>query len=156
MQNGQPANASAEPSNPAVMVRVRGKLPPVAADDPFAEAGGHADTNNPPASRRPPTRTARAPENQAIIYCDDAGALTFSLKTSASPKLIYGKITPGQPVNTGWADWQIQADQVMPQAVPQTTFRAVTRTARAKVPPAPPTRRAWAAAPTRPRACACA
>ena len=125
MKNGKPANASTQPNNPAVMVRVLGKLPPVADDDPFADAGGHVDTNNPPAAA--PTANPNSPssENQAILYCDDAGVITFSLKTSASPKLISGKMTPGQAINTGWADWQIQADQVMPQAVPQTTFRSV-------------------------------
>ncbi len=122
MQNGQPVNASTEPRNPAVLVHVTGKLPPAGDTDPVAAAtatGGHVDTNT--------TTDANIPRaaNEAILYCDDAGALTFTLRTSASPQPITGKLLPGQPINTGWADWQLQADQVIPQAVPQTTFQNV-------------------------------
>ncbi len=116
--NGQPSSASDQPNNPAVLVRVHGRLPAANADD------------QPPASL---TAGATLPggngnpgaDNQAIVYCDDAGGLTFTLKSGASPDLVRGPLTPGQAINTGWADWQLTADTVLPSAVGQTTFHPV-------------------------------
>ncbi len=120
--DGKPANASAEPHNPAVLVRIHGKLPAPDADDAPAPgltagaalpgAGGGGD-NKPGA------------DNQAVIYCDDAGGLTFTLKSGASPDPVHGTLKPGQGINTGWADWQLQAAAVLPAAVGQTTFHPV-------------------------------
>ena len=53
------------------------------------------------------------------------GGLTFTLKSSASPDPVRGTLTPGQAINTGWADWQLQAAAVLPSAVGQTTFHPV-------------------------------
>ena len=110
LKDGQPGTASNEPKNPAIFVRVRGKLPAASSDDS-------------PAATVVNAATPGGPENQALVYCDDAGALTFTLKSSASPDPIQGELKPGQPINTGWADWQLEAAQVMPSAVAQTTFR---------------------------------
>ncbi len=106
MKDGKPATASDEPRNPAALVRVQGQLPAPSPEDaaPAPVAGG---------------------ENQAIVYCDDAGALTFTLKTSSSPAPVRGAMSVGVPINTGWADWQIEVSQVMPNAMAQTTFRPI-------------------------------
>jgi hypothetical protein len=110
LKDGQPVNASADPHNPAVLLRIHGKLPVPTSDDtalPAARVPGAGD----------------GAENQAVVYCDDRGGLTFTLKTSASSQGIHGTLKPGQPINTGWADWQLEAAQVLPRAVGQTTFR---------------------------------
>ena len=60
-----------------------------------------------------------------MVYCDDAGGLTFTLKSGASPDPVRGTLRPGQGINTGWADWQLQAAAVLPAAVGQTTFHPV-------------------------------
>lgn len=110
MKDGQPATATDKPRNPAALVRVQGHLPAPSPDDaavvaaPLPAGGG---------------------ENQAIVYCEDSGALTFTLKTSASPTPVRGEMKVGQPINTGWADWQVEVTQVIPNAMAQTTFRPI-------------------------------
>lgn len=109
MKDGQPSTASGEPRNPAALVRVQGRLPAPSAEDAPVAA---------------PARSGPG-ENQAVVYCDDSGALTFTLKTSASPAPIRGEMKVGAPIGTGWADWQLEVSQVMPNAMAQTTFRAI-------------------------------
>ncbi|MBE7209854.1 MAG: hypothetical protein INR65_02455 [Gluconacetobacter diazotrophicus] len=114
-KDNQPGTASDQPHNPAVLVRVRGTLP--AAD------------NAPPASSSSPAGAApnigTAADNQATVYCDPAGTLTFLLRSSALPEPLRGTLAPGQPINTGWADWQLTAVQALPAAVSHTEFRPV-------------------------------
>ena len=110
-KDNQPATASDQPRNPAVLVRIHGSLP--AADDP----------SKPPAGAAPNIGTAA--DNQATVYCDAAGSLTFLLKSSALPEPVRGTLRPGQPINTGWADWQLEAVQTLPAAVAHTEFRPV-------------------------------
>lgn len=117
-ENGQPSTASAEPHNPAVLVRIHGKLPAANADDAPAP-GLVAGATLPGGGGNP------GADNQAVVYCDDAGALTFTLKSGASPEPIRGTLAPGQAINTGWADWQLTAATVMTSAVAQTTFHPV-------------------------------
>jgi hypothetical protein len=115
LKDGQPATASAEPNNPAVLVRVRGKLPGASADD-ANPAAALVNATSPDAS-------PDGPDNQVTIFCDDAGALTFLLKSSASPEPVRGNLALKQAINTGWADWQLQIDKLIPNAVSQTSFR---------------------------------
>lgn len=110
--DGQPATASAEPNNPAVLVRVHGRLT-------VATTEGDAGTTAAPELT---AGAAPAPENNATIYCDATGALTYSLRSGGSPLPVNGTLTPGQAINTGWADWQITVDQVLPRAVERTVF----------------------------------
>ncbi len=109
MKDGQPATASDRPNNPAVLVRVHGRLTPPAEGDALdaAVAAGNA----PPAG-----------ENAATLYCDAAGVVTYSLRSGGSPQPVTGTLQAGQPINTGWADWQIAVDQVLPRAVDHTVF----------------------------------
>lgn len=108
LKEGQPATASPEPRNPAALVRVQGVLPAPTPEEAALNAA-------------PPTPGGG--ENQAVVYCDDAGALTFTLKTSSSPAPIRGEMKVGEPINTGWADWQVEVSQMIPNAMAQTTFR---------------------------------
>ena len=105
LKDGQPATASAEPNNPAVLVRVHGRLTDPGVDNAPTMANGKGDG-----------------ENAATLYCDAAGALTYSLRSGGSPQPVRGTLTPGQPINTGWADWQLVVDQVLPRAVEHTVF----------------------------------
>ena len=116
--NGQPSSASDQPNNPAVLVRIHGKLPAANADD-LPPASLTAGATLPGGNGNP------GADNQAIVYCDDAGGLTFTLKSGASPDPVRGALKPGQAINTGWADWQLTADTVLPSAVAQTTFHPV-------------------------------
>ena len=116
LRDGQPATASAEPNNPAVLVRVHGRLTANADGETVAAAD---DPNRLDANATSPTTAAA---NAATLYCDAAGALTYSLRSGGSPQPVRGTLTPGQPINTGWADWQIVVDQVLPRAVEHTVF----------------------------------
>ena len=109
MKDGQPSTASDEPHNPAALVHVQGRLPAPDADDI-------------PIGAPPATPASKGGENSAVVYADDAGGLTFILKTTASPDPIRGTLAVGTPVNTGWANWQLEAVQVIPSALAQTTF----------------------------------
>ena len=64
--------------------------------------------------------------NQAVIYCDDRGGLTYTLKSRAhAPAPVRGTLKVGDPIPTGWMDWQLEAVQVIPAALNRTTFRPV-------------------------------
>lgn len=110
-KDNQPASASGEPRNPAVLVRIHGSL--AAATDDAPKPTGAAPN------------IGTAADNQATVYCDTAGTLTFLLKSSALPEPIRGTLQPGQPINTGWADWQLEAVQTLPAAVAHMEFRPV-------------------------------
>ncbi len=112
MENGRPMTASDEPRDPAVLVRVHGRLAP---DD--------AGTDSVSAALNPPDDASVA--NQATLYLDDTGAVTYVLKSSATVQPVTGALTPKQEINTGWADWQLSVDSVLPQAIEYTAFRPV-------------------------------
>ena len=114
-QDKQPATASDEPRNPAVLVRIYGQL-----------AASTEEPSKPPTGAAPNIGTAA--DNQATVYCDAAGVLTFILKSSALPEPLRGTLQPGQPINTGWADWQLEAVQTLPTAVAHMEFRPIKDT----------------------------
>ena len=119
MREGKPATASADPRNPAVLVRVHGKLP-VSTDDGVPPPPGRTAPGVPP-----PMSAGTQAGNQAIIYCDDQGNLTYTLKSRATPSPVRGTLKVGEPIPTGWMDWQLEAVQFIPAALNRTTFRPV-------------------------------
>ena len=122
MQGGKPATASQDPRNPAVLVRVTGHLPAPSSDDPPApEAVPPPLTPGTP----PPISAGTQAGNQAVIYCDDQGNLTYALKSRANPGGLRGTLKSGDPIPTGWMDWRLEAMQVIPSALPRTTFQPV-------------------------------
>ena len=122
MREGKPATASPDPRNPAVLVRVTGKLPAAAADDP-APPPPTSVTAAPGVP--PPMSAGTQASNQAVIYCDDQGHLTYTLKSRAAPTPVRGTLKPGDPIPTGWMDWQLEAVQAIPAAINRTTFHPV-------------------------------
>ncbi|MBV9128331.1 MAG: hypothetical protein JO117_09625, partial [Verrucomicrobia bacterium] len=114
MKDGQPTSASNEPREPAVLVRIFGQLAP----DPEADSL---------AAMNAPSENGASSANQATIYCDAAsGALTYVLKSGATPQPVVGALTAGGPgINTGWADWQLSVDQSLPSATDYTAFHPV-------------------------------
>ena len=119
MRGGKPATASPDPRNPAALVRVTGELPVAAADDP-APPPVAASPGVPP-----PIGAGTQANNQAVIYCDGQGGLTYTLKSRAAPTPVRGTLKPGEPIPTGWMDWQLEAVQTIPAALNRTTFRPV-------------------------------
>ena len=118
MRDGKPATASPEPRNPAVLVRVTGTLPAPSADDPPPVAA-------PAPGVPPPMGAGTQAGNQAVIYCDEQGRLTYTLKSRAAPTPVRGALKVGEPIPTGWMDWQLEAVQVIPAAHSRTMFHPV-------------------------------
>ena len=114
MQDGKPGSLSDQPNNPAVLVTIRGKGVPVAtttASSPHG-TGKELTTNG-----GPPTMPAAGEEapNHLTLFIAADGAITYQLK---SRKLgdSSGKIDMNKPLTTGWADWALKIDKVMPHA----------------------------------------
>ena len=123
MRDGQPASASDQPNNPAVLVRLHGNLAAATDAGDAAAFGGampSAPTPGKPGVGAPNIGTAA--DNQALVFCDDRGGLTYTLKSSALPAPLRGTLTPGTAINTGWADWQLLVEQAIPSAFGQTRF----------------------------------
>jgi len=133
IQDGKPSSLTDLPNNPAVLVTIRGKGVPVSAAATKNPHGANTDTTSPRGAGKelttnggPPTMPAageRAPNHLTLFIAED-GAITYELlsrKTGTST----GKIEMNKPLTTGWADWQLVVDKVMPQAEPWMDFNPV-------------------------------
>jgi hypothetical protein len=112
IENGKPSSLSDQPNNPAVLVTIRGKGAPAAAALSPHGAGTEFNTNGGPPAM--PPADAEAP-NHLTLFLGDDGGITYELlsrKTGHST----GKIDLHKPLATGWADWQLNVDKVMPHA----------------------------------------
>ena len=121
MKDGKPATASADPRNPAVLVRVTGTLPAGAADEPPVASVPQAAPPLAPGTP-PPMGAGTQAGNQCVLYCDDQGNLTYTLKSRGNPSGQRGVLKPGEPIPTGWMDWRLEAVQILPAALSRTTF----------------------------------
>jgi hypothetical protein len=113
IQDGKPTSLSDEPNNPAVLVTLRGKGVPAtnAAPNPHGTGKQLTTTGGPPTM---PAPGEEAPNHLTLFIADDGG-ITYELvsrKTGQSS----GKIEMNKPLTTGWADWQLNIDKVMPHA----------------------------------------
>ncbi|MEP7016163.1 MAG: hypothetical protein ABI925_12040 [Verrucomicrobiota bacterium] len=115
IQDGKPGSLSDQPNNPAVLVTIRGKAIPVAPTTagPNPHGSGKELTTN----GGPPTMPAAGQEapNHLTLFISDEGAISYELisrKTGNST----GKIDMNKPLTTGWADWQLNIDKVLPHA----------------------------------------
>ena len=112
--DGKPGTVSEQPNNPAVVVTLRGKaIPAAAAPDPHGGA---------PAM---PPEGMDSSANHLTLFVADDGAITYDL---LSRKLGHssGKLNLNQPLPTGWADWQLTVDKLLPRAEQWMDFNPVT------------------------------
>ena len=111
--DGKPSSISDQPNNPAVLVTIRGKGIPVAATGPNL----HGTGKDLPTTGGPPTMPAAGQEtpNHLTLFIGDDGQITYELISRKSGKST-GKIRIGEPLSTGWADWELNVDQVLPSA----------------------------------------
>ena len=111
IENGKPISAGDAPNNPAVVVIIAGRGTPGAASDEHGIAAGGSATGGP----APAMSAASAALNKLTLYVDDDGVISYDLK---SRKLgdSSGVLGLDQPLVTGWADWQIVIDRMLPQA----------------------------------------
>src|SRR5438067_386737 len=119
IENGKPSTVSQEPNNPAVLVTIRGKGVPAAAPEKTSHATATElnATGGPPAMPAPGEGTP----NHLTLFIADDGAITYELASRKQGKSS-GKIELHKPLPTGWADWQLVVDQMMPHAQPQMDF----------------------------------
>jgi hypothetical protein len=121
IENGKPSSLSDQPNNPAVLVTIRGKGAPVAetASNPHG-AAEKSTTGGPPTM---PAPGEEAPNHLTLFVADD-GAITYELASRKNGK-SRGKLDLNKSLTTGWADWQLVVDKMMPSAQPQMDFTPV-------------------------------
>jgi hypothetical protein len=112
IENGQPSSLSDQPNNPAVLVTIRGKGIP-APDQPNPHGGGGELTTN----GGPPTMplAGEAAPNHLTLFIADDGRFSYQLVSRKAGNST-GQIEINKPLTTGWADWQLNIDKVMPHA----------------------------------------
>ena len=69
---------------------------------------------------------ALPPGDRAIIYLAEDGKLSYYVQNKAGA-IGRGDLEAGKPVATGWGNWQMEVEQVMPQAVPTTDFKPIAK-----------------------------
>jgi hypothetical protein len=133
IQDGKPSSLTDLPNNPAVLVTIHGKGVPVATPATTNPHGANTDETNPRTAGKelttnggPPTMPAAGGEapNHLTLFIADDGAITYELISRKSGKST-GKIEMNKPLTTGWADWQLVVDKVMPQAEQWMDFNPV-------------------------------
>ncbi len=112
IENGKPTSISDAPNNPAVVVTLRGRSVPVAA-----EADAHATGN----------ATENSGGNRLTLFLADDGSVTYELASRKGGK-SNGKLEFNSGLTTGWADWKLQIDQTMPHAEQWMDFNPAAET----------------------------
>ena len=120
IEDGKPGSVSDQPNNPAVLVTIRGKGVPAAAQssNPHGSGKDLSTTGGPPAM---PAAGEETPNHLTLFMADD-GTLTYEL-VSRKNGTSTGKLGINQPLATGWADWQLVVDKTMPHAEQWIDFR---------------------------------
>jgi hypothetical protein len=121
IENGKPGSLTDQPNNPAVLVTIRGKGIPAAETTPNAHGGIEMPVTGGPPSM--PAPGEQAPNHLALFIAAD-GAITYEL-TSRKTGKSSGKIELNKPLATGWSDWQLNIDKVMPHAQQRIDFTPV-------------------------------
>src|SRR5436190_11412288 len=122
ISDGKPSSLSDQPNNPAVLVTIRGKAIPVAEAATNPHGGGKQLT----ATGGPPTMPAPGEEapNRLTLFVADDGAITYELVSRKNGKSS-GNTEINKPLATGWADWQLSVDKMMPHAEQRINFTPV-------------------------------
>ena len=125
IENGKPSSVTDQPNNPAVLVTIRGKGVPSTAAVP----NPHGTANELTTTGGPPTMPAAGEEvpNHLSLFIADDGAISYELISRKLGK-SGGKIDINEPLATGWADWQLKIDKVLPHAEEWTDFIPATST----------------------------
>jgi hypothetical protein len=114
IENGKPISISSVPDNPAVVVTVKGRGVPV-------PSANHADSANPSSSgtlmpaTAPEMNEAKAAQNHLSLFVDENGVVSYELRSRKLGQSS-GVLELNQPLVTGWADWQLVVDKILPRA----------------------------------------
>ena len=122
IENGKPSSLGNQPNNPAVLVTIRGKAVP--ADEPKTSPHGSnkdfTTTGGPPSMPAPGEETP----NHLTLFIADDGAISYELASRKNGR-SNGKIDLNNPLATGWADWQLTIDKMIPHAASSMDFNPV-------------------------------
>ena len=113
IEEGKPGSVSDQPNNPAVLVTIHGKGVPAAASPENSHGVGKEMTT----TGGPPTMPATgdgAPNHLTLFIADDGG-ITYQL-VSRKNGTSSGQLELNKPLGTGWADWQLVIDKILPHA----------------------------------------
>jgi hypothetical protein len=113
IQNGKPISLSESPNNPAVVVTVKGRAVPLAREE-------HAANPSPP-GLAPDMNAPNAAQNHLTLFIQDDGAISYELH-SRKLRSSSGLLELNNPLVTGWADWQLVVDKILPKAEPWMDF----------------------------------
>jgi hypothetical protein len=119
IQDGKPVSLSDSPKNPAVVITIRGRGVPIATSAQNTHGNEQAvSTNGGPSTIpniAPAMNEANAAENHLTLFVADDGAISYELD---SRKLGHssGPLELNKPLVTGWADWQLVVDRILPHA----------------------------------------
>jgi hypothetical protein len=111
MVDGKPGSISDQPNNPAVLVTIRGKGVPVSANTPKPHGKDLPATGGPPTMPGPGGQVL----NRLTLFVADDGGLSYEL-ISRKTGTTSGRIDINQSLTTGWADWKLKIDKIMPHA----------------------------------------
>ena len=122
IDNGKPGSISDQPNNPAVVVTLRGRGVPVSV-----ASAGHGDS--PGMAPAMPT-TDGTPPNHLTLFIAEDGSISYDLASRKSGRST-GKLELNKPLNTGWADWQLTLDRIIPHAQEWMDFSPPTKSSSA-------------------------
>ncbi|MBA2586939.1 MAG: hypothetical protein H0U99_10705, partial [Chthoniobacterales bacterium] len=116
IENGKPATVSGQPNNPAVVVTLRGKaVPIVGAPNAHGTDGG--------APSMPPA-LGDSSANHLTLFMGEDGGISYELASRKGGQST-GKLELNKPLPTGWADWQLIVDRILPHAEQWMDFKPV-------------------------------
>lgn len=115
--DGKPGTLTEQPNNPAVVVTFRGKAVP-------AKAASDSHATSPAGAPEMPA-TGVDPENRLTLFVADDGAISYDLKSRKLGSST-GKLELNKPLSTGWADWQLTVDKLLPHAEQWMDFTPAT------------------------------
>jgi hypothetical protein len=119
IQDGKPVSLSDSPNNPAVVVTIRGRGVPIATAAPNAHGNEQAvSTNGGPSTIpniAPAMNEANAAENHLTLFVAADGAISYELDSRKFGHSS-GPLELNKPLVTGWADWQLVVDRILPHA----------------------------------------
>jgi hypothetical protein len=108
IENGKPTSVSDQPNNAAVVVTLRGKGIPVSSTS-------HSHGADTPGAAPEMPAAGGTTGNHLTFFIAPDGSVTYDL---ASRKLgrSTGKLELNKPLTTGWADWELTLDRILPHA----------------------------------------
>jgi hypothetical protein len=124
IENGKPVSVSDSPNNPALVVTVHGRGVPVPSVDhgiATDAAPAFAAANASAPGSAPQMTAENAVQNHLVLFVDDNGVVSYELQSrKLGPSA--GVLELNKPLVTGWADWQLVVDKILPKAQPWTDF----------------------------------